>query len=232
MRHAAPEIDLASHPKARTSSPSHVATRNVVIVGAGGHGRELADIVKAVANHDATVSLLGVVDDGTPDLGLLARSGIRYIGPVSAIIDRPLDLMIGIGDPSTRESVDRAVPDLAGAALCHPTAIVGAASSLASGVVLAQRAIVTTNVAIGRHTHVNVGASISHDCVIGDYVTISPGATLAGAVSVGDRAFIGIGATVLPGVTIAADAFVAAGAVVCADVSRGVLVRGIPARAI
>ncbi len=209
---------------------AEVQSLSIVVIGAGGHGRELADIVKAIEATTADLSLLGVVDDGDPDRALLARSGIRFLGSSDAVADRDVAIAIGIGDPATRERIDSRAPERAVPPLIHPSAQLGSACRLEPGVVLAQNALLTTNVRLGRHTHINVAASVSHDCRLGDYVTVSPGARLAGAVEVGDRAFIGIGATILPGVKIGADVMIGAGAVVCEDVSDGRTVRGVPAR--
>ena len=128
------------------------STRSIVVLGSGGHGRELADIVRDVQAHDAEVSLLGVVDDACPDLGVLARSGIRFLGDSSALEDRACELFIGVGAPAIRSQIAESFADPFGP-LIHPTAIVGSGSRIGRGSVLAQRSIVTTNVVIGRHTH-------------------------------------------------------------------------------
>ncbi len=212
---------------------SHAAV-SIVVVGAGGHGRELADIVRQTYVETPFAELLGIVDDGKPDRLALARGHFRFLGTTEALLervelDRTIEVYIGIGLPHIRKAVDQRL-QCAVRPLIHPTAIVGSASTLGAGVVLAQGSILTTNVALGRHTHVNVGATISHDCVVGDYVTVCPGATITGNVTIGDGAFIGAGATILPGVTIARGARVGAGATVTRDVRVGDTVVGSPAR--
>lgn len=205
-----------------------VRTRPIVVVGAGGHGRELADIVRA-ASASTKVGLLGIVDDGEPDRFLLAASGIRFLGASDSVLDRDVDVYIGVGDPATRERLDEQLHERVGAPMFHPSAVVGSRCELDDGVVLAQGAIVTTNVVLGRHTHLNVAASVSHDCRVGPFTTICPGVRLTGAVTVGSRVFVGTGAVILPGVTVGDDVIIGAGAVVRHDVPSGLTVSGVPA---
>ncbi|NNC78905.1 MAG: NeuD/PglB/VioB family sugar acetyltransferase [Acidimicrobiales bacterium] len=206
-------------------------TTQLVVVGAGGHGRELADIVRAAAAVDLDAhELLGVVDDGAPDRPLLARMGLRFLGRLDAVIDRPVGLLLGVGDPDTRAALDRGTDFADVPSIMHPTATLGSESELGAGAVLAQGVHVTTNVRIGRHSHINVGSTVSHDCRVGAYVTVCPGVRLTGNVTVGDGVFIGASATVLPGVTIGTGAIIGAGAVVCTDVDEATTVRGVPAR--
>ncbi len=225
---ATPSLDLRivspDHPTSETSN-----TRTIAIVGAGGHGRELADIVRAIQTADQLVTLLGIVDDGEPDRAVLARAGIRFLGPSSTLDSRGLEVYLGVGDPRLRTTLARQFADPK-SCLVHPSASIGSDSHIGFGAVLAQGVIVTTNVEIGRHSHINVATSISHDCRIGDFVTVAPGARLTGNVSVGDQAYIGASATVLPGRRIGRGAMVGAGAVVISDVASGTTVTGVPAR--
>jgi len=207
-------------------------TIEIAVVGAGGHGRELADIVRAVATSTGAVALLGLCDDGTPDRLALARSSMQFLGDRSALDDRDVHVHLGLGYPAVREQVDIALGQRPARPLQHPTATMGSGCALSEGVVLAQRATVTTNVRLGRHTHINVAASVSHDCVVGDYVTICPGATITGSVSIGSGVFVGAGATLLPGISVGARATIGAGAVVVDDVAPGAVVAGVPAREI
>jgi acetyltransferase-like isoleucine patch superfamily enzyme len=90
--------------------------------------------------------------------------------------------------------------------------------------------MLTTNIVAGRHLHVNLNATVGHDCVIGDFVTLAPGVSISGHVTIGDGVEFGTGAVVLPGVTIGDGAMVGAGAVVTRDVEPGVTVIGMPAK--
>ncbi len=232
LRPAAPVPEVGPGQKATQATPApRGRTAQGVIIGAGGHGRELADIVREMDGLD--VELLGIVDDGEPDRLLLARGGLRLLGNTDHLRER-LDLVvwIGVGAPHVRARLDAEFGERSSGPLIHPTASVGSLCDLAPGVVVAQNSVVTTNVTLGRHSHCGVGSTISHDVRIGSHVTICPGVRITGAVDIGDRVFVGAGAVVLPGIRVGDDALIGAGAVVTRDVAAGATVAGVPARSV
>ena len=204
----------------------------LVIVGAGGHGRETLDVVEAM-NEDSSGdwNFLGFVDDGEVRSDRLGRRGAEVV-ETDELDPEKVRYVIGIGDPAARESVAErmTLAGFAPATLVHPEASVGSDVRLAEGVVLAAGARVTTNVSIERHSQLNVDAVVSHDCEVGAFVTLSPGTLVNGECRIGDRAFFGTGAIVTPGLSVGAGARVGAGAVVLDNVPEGTTVVGVPAR--
>lgn len=205
---------------------------DLFIVGAGGHGRETLDVVEAINAAGSTEwNFVGFVDDGEVRSDRLDRRDAEVV-EADDLDPEKARYVIGIGDPATRESVAERMT-LAGfvpATLIHPDASVGSDVRIAEGVVLAAGSRVTTNVSIERHSQLNVGAVVSHDCEVGAFVTFSPGTLVNGECRIGDRAFFGTGAIVTPRLRIGADAKVGAGAVVLEDVPEGTTVVGVPAR--
>jgi sugar O-acyltransferase (sialic acid O-acetyltransferase NeuD family) len=218
-----------------------VPSRDValVIVGAGGFGREVLDVVEAMNDAGAEIDFVGYVDDAETSVPLLDRRGAPYLGPVGGLtvagrVDERAGFVIGIGAGEVRRRLD-AILTSAGRrplVLIHPMATVGGDCRIGEGCVLAAGARVTTNITLGRHTQLHVNATIGHDSVLDDFVSVYPGATVSGSVHLADAVTIGTGANVLPGVSIGAGAFVGAGAVVIADVEPGVTVVGVPAKPI
>jgi sugar O-acyltransferase (sialic acid O-acetyltransferase NeuD family) len=213
--------------------------RRLAIVGAGGHGREVLDVVEAINRESAAFELVGFVADRA-DHEVLARRGAAHLGSVDDLasrripgVDGDVDLVLAVGDPTTREVLARRLGVLDPTwvvALVHPLASIGSDVTLGAGTVVAAGARVTTNVRVGLHVQVNVNAVISHDCIVADHATLSPGVLVNGAATIGTGALIGTGGVVTPGRTVGDWAVIGAGAVVVRDVPAGVTAVGVPAR--
>ena len=206
--------------------------RDLVIVGAGGHGRETLDIVEAINAVEPRWNFLGFIDGGPGVAARLERRGAAIIGNGAEDVPAGASYVIGIGASEVRARIDAdfSAAGLEAATLVHPQATVASDNRLGPGVLIAAGAHVTTNVSLGRHTHLNVGAIVSHDCVVGDHTTLSPGVHLNGEVTVGDGVFFGTGAIVTPQCTVGDRAKVGAGAVVLADVPANATAVGVPAQ--
>lgn len=210
----------------------------LVIVGAGGHGREALGVARAANRAGNRWDDIVFVDDGLardPLRGegttLLGRLQAVCVGPVEQVMGTGDEYVIAIGDPAARKRVADHIGDTArSTTLVDPTARLGDDVTVSAGVMIFPGAICTTNVRIGAHSHLNCGVVVSHDCRIGETVSLSPGVLLSGAVTVEDGAFVGSGAVVLPGLTVGQGAVVGAGAVVTDDVAPATTVVGVPAR--
>jgi sugar O-acyltransferase (sialic acid O-acetyltransferase NeuD family) len=207
----------------------------IVIVGAGGSAREIVALAAACNRgaERALYDIVGVVDDGMPDLGALERLSVPLIGPIEAVEKCDARYVIGIGNPAARRAVDTRLVAMGASAVApmvHPMAWIGPDVELAPGVIVCAGATVTTNVRIGRNTHLNLQTHVSHDCRIGEFVTIAPMSAVSGNVTLEDEVELGTGVSVIPGVTVGRGTMIGAGAVVTQDIEAGVLAVGVPAR--
>ncbi|MGW6455340.1 acetyltransferase [Streptomyces sp. NPDC055078] len=212
----------------------HHAPERLVVFGAGGHGREIVEAVLAINAVRPRWQLLGVLDDTEPSAGELRGLGTEFLGPTSRIRSLDARYVIGIGDGAVRRRLDLMAAHSARPAtpIVHPTASVGRRVTLGPGCYVAAHATVTTNCVLGRHSHVNVGASVSHDNVMGAYCTLAPGTRLAGRVVTDDGVTLGLNSAVLPGVRLGAWSVVGAGATALRDVPARSVVIGTPAHPI
>lgn len=215
--------------------------RHVVIIGVGGHGKEVHSYVNALAAHGAPLRVKGFVDDFQPP-GSFAGTEVlgdldffrRHAQQSPAI---PLFCITAIGaNEARRDLVERVsrlgLDQLAFLTVQHPSAIVGSEVEIGEGSCLAPGSIVTTHAVIGKHCILNVNASVSHDTVVGDFVNLNPGAAVGGNVSIGTGCYIGAGATVIDNITIGEWTVVGAGAVVIRDLPDHATAVGVPARVI
>jgi sugar O-acyltransferase (sialic acid O-acetyltransferase NeuD family) len=207
----------------------------IVVVGCGGHGREIFGIISAVnAAAGDPWKVAGFLDDAPApsNLRILDRLGITWLGPGDLLGQLDAYYVIGIGDPRVRAAV-AATLEVFGrpaARLIHPAATVGLGNDVGDGVVLFAGARITTNVTLGRHVHLNQNATVGHDSVLADVVQVNPLAAVSGDCRIGREVLIGTNSSVLQGRSVGDGSTVGAGACVVRDVGAGRIVKGVPAR--
>ncbi len=208
--------------------------RDVVIVGAGGHGRETAEILAASAAAGGCYRPIGFIDHA-PELLGRTINGLPVLGDSSWLRNRlDLAVVVALGNPLVLHRVvaEMRAMGLDFAQAVSPAALVSPTAELGPGVILFAGSIVNANARIGACTTLNVGATVSHDSVVGECCLLNPGARLAGNVRVGQGSDIGMGANVIQGRTIGCWTTVGAGAAVVRDLPDHVTAVGVPARVI
>lgn len=203
----------------------------VLILGAGGHGRVVLDILLQARQYDV-VGLL----DSNPDIhgrrvdGIPVRGGIDELEKISARLN-VRGVIIAIGDNGVRRGLARQI-EQTGLELInavHPSVTLAYNATIGRNVVIAAGAVVCANCQIGDSVILNTGCIIDHQTMIGEGTHICPGVRIAGRVKVEPGVFVGIGATVVPKVTLGCESIVGAGAVVLEDVLPMATVVGVPA---
>jgi sugar O-acyltransferase (sialic acid O-acetyltransferase NeuD family) len=194
------------------------ALGRMVIVGAGGFGRELRGWMLLDRRPESIVFL----DD--------RATGPGVIGTIESYERQEGDeVLIAIADPKQKQAAAERFAKLG--TYISTTAVVGE-SQIGEGCVILPGVIVTTNVTLGNSCALNLQTIIGHDTVIGDYCQLSPLVDIMGNVKIGARCFFGGSAVVIPHVTIGDDCTIGAGAVVIRDVPSGSRVVGNPGRII
>ena len=199
----------------------------LLVLGAGGHGRVVAD---------AALRVGGWREVNATDRNAALCSGELLPGVQLTCADAALStaaaVHIAIGSAQAREAESRAVGADRLVSVVHPDATVSPYALLTPGCFIAARAVIAPRASLGACVLVNHGAVVDHDVAVGDFCHVAPNATLGGAVRLGRRVLVGAGASVLPGLRICHDATIGAGAVVDADIAEPGVYAGVPARRI
>lgn len=209
--------------------------RDLVIVGAGGHAREMLALVDDLNTERARWKVRGFVDDRAALVGTTVAS-LPVLGTTHELAEGRFgrEYVLGIGSPVAKrrlaERLDRA--GLGAPTLVHPTVVRGPRVALGRGALVAAGAVLTCDVAVGDFVTVNVGCTLSHDVTVEDFATLAPRVSLTGAVRVGSGADVGVGVVTVQGVRIGEWSVIGAGAVVTAHLPADCTAVGVPARPI
>lgn len=204
-------------------------TNRLVIVGAGGFGREVHSWVKTSPRWAERLGIDSVVfvDDNEPTVPVRAAiiSTVREYWPE----DRDL-VICAIGAPAARRDVTRllAMRDAPMGTFVHDRAVLGDNIQLGVGSIVCPDVLITCDVVIGDNVHINIGCTIAHDVTIGDFSTLSPACNLNGDVRIEDGVFLGTAVTVIPGKTVGSGAVVGAGSLVLKNIPPRVTAFGNP----
>ncbi len=203
----------------------------LVLIGAGGLGREAAAAVAAVNAVRPTWHLIGYLDDD-PALHAAWIGRDRVLGPLAAGADMSKAhrlLCVASRREGGRAAVAAEVPGPY-ATVVHPTAALGSGSRVGEGSIVLAAVVATADVSIGAHCVLMPHVVLTHDDVLEDHVICAAGVRLAGGVRVGHGAYLGSGCSIREGVRIGAGATIGMGAVVLEDVPPGEIWVGVPAR--
>lgn len=203
----------------------------VLIIGAGGHGQVVADILLRMGEAGRPLQPVGYVDDD-PALAGAVRLGLPVLGATADLERIPCDaVIVAIGQNAIRARFFSTLAEdqRPVATAIHPSAVLAPDVIVGPGTVVCAGVVVNPGARIGANVILNTGCTVDHHCVVGDHAHIAPGVHMGGEVVVGEGALVGIGATVLPGCTVGAWSVVGAAALVHRDLSAHCLAYGVPA---
>lgn len=210
------------------------ALPQLVIVGAGGFGREtlawarqsiqferewtikgfLDDNVEALAGKSTPAPMLGRIEDYQP------RADEVYICAIGipAVKRDRMQLLLQRGAQFTR--------------LVHRTAVIGDNVELFPGVILCPYSVASANNRLGMGVALNLHATVDHDASVDDWSQVNCHCDLTAAVRLGKEVFLGSRVSIIPTVSVGDGAYIGAGSVVTRDIPPGAKAYGVPARVV
>lgn len=210
--------------------------KDLIIVGTGGFGREVAWLVDRINERTATWNLLGFVDDneslhGTIVNGYPVLGGCGCLGEYSDAY-----IVCAVGASKTRKKIIEKINTLLEspkyATLIDPTVQMSNLISVGEGTIICANSVLTVNVTIGNQVIINLACTIGHDAVLQDFVTLYPTVNFSGNSVAMECVELGTGTQVIQGKTIGECAIVGAGSVVVKDIPANCTAVGCPAKPI
>ncbi len=207
--------------------------KDIVILGAGGLGQEIAWLIEEINEKSLTWNLLGYLDD-YPGINGSTLSGYKVLGRFSDFRKYPnAEFVVAFGDPLVRLRVVKMIEDgtVSWATLVSPTVKVSETNTLGKGVVIGRNTDLTVGCTIGDHVMLNIHVVLGHGVSIGPFSIVSPNVTVNGGASIGMACLIGSNSFIRD-VTVGDFVTIGASSCVVKDVESDVVVFGVPARVI
>ena len=209
--------------------------KDIVIVGAGGFGREVKTIIDAINANNKTYNFLGFYDD-TIAKGTLINN-FPILGNLNDLnaLNTPVGVLLGIGDPTSKSKIIESLKNelLHFPTIIHPSVIISDDDvSIDNGCIICAGTIITCNIKIGKFVTLNLMCTVGHDTTIGDYSSFMPSVNISGEVHIEEKVYVGTGAKIINRLEIGKSTIVGAGAVVSKSLPENCTAVGIPAKPI
>ncbi len=204
----------------------------IVIIGAGGFGREVEMLISQINNKKKKWDLIGFLDDGVAQGTKIGKS--KVLGPIQIINNlEDVNFVIAIADTVVKRKVINEINDkIKPAILIHPSVILGERVIVGEGTILCAGNIITEDIYIGSHVILNLMCTVGHDTVIRDLCSFMPSVNVSGEVVIEQGVFMGVGSKIINRVTIGEFSKIGAGAVVSKDLPANCTAVGVPAKPI
>lgn len=210
------------------------AIKDLVIIGAGGFGREIAWLVEDINKDTKKFNLLGFIDDDSSKKGSMLN-GYEVLGDLSYFeSNKDVMYVCAIGNARIKSNMVKRCDELGikAATLIHPNVHISNEVEIGDGIIICAGCIVTVNIKLGRFVTVNLLSTIGHDVEIDDFVTIYPGVCVSGNCHLGKAVEVGTKTAIIQGLNVGENTIIGAGSVVVKSLPKNCTAVGIPAKAI
>ena len=208
--------------------------KNIIIIGAGGVGREVSLIIEKINKLKATWNLIGFIDDNINSWNRIIN-GYQIIGGMDLLETLPLDtyVVIAIANYNVKKKIVNKINNkFKFATIIHPKVYIHNYMNIGEGTIIYEGVILTANIEVGKHVIISPKCGIGHDSIIKDYVSLLWNVNISGNDIIEEGVMMGSGSTVIQGKKIGKASIVGAGAVVIKDVDIYSTVVGVPAKTI
>lgn len=206
--------------------------KDLIIIGAGGVGRETALIVEDINNKSREWNLLGFVDDykeiGEDINGYKVLGGNDYINNY----EKEVYVVCAIANYNIKKSIIEKIKNynVKFANIIHPSVNLNKTVDIGNGCIVYENSIITANINIGNHVIVSPKCGIGHDSIIKDYCSLLWNVNVSGNVVLEEGVTMGSGSTIIQGKKVGSGSFIGAGAVVIEDIEKDSVAVGVPTR--
>ncbi|MBU3220671.1 acetyltransferase [Clostridium algidicarnis] len=207
--------------------------KDIVIIGSGGFGREVAWLIEDINKVNGEWNIIGFVDDNEKIKGTKIN-GYEVIGNVEWLKDQDFNVVNAIGEPIVRKKVMTKLEKSKNTypVLIHPSVMYSDKTHFGEGSIICAGNIITVNIEVGKHVIINLDCTIGHDTLLGDYTTVLPSVNISGFARIEECVSIGTGTAIIQGITVGKNTIIGAGSVVVKDLPENCTAVGSPAKPI
>ena len=208
--------------------------KNIVIIGAGGVGREVSLIIQQINELEQPWNLLGFIDDNTDNWGKVIN-GYSVIGGIDSLefLSNDTYIVIAIANYKVKKNIVNKINNkFKFATIVHPKVWIHDYMTVGEGTIIYEGAILTANIEIGNHVIISPKCGVGHDSIIKDYVSLLWNVNVSGNDLIEEGVMMGSGSTVIQGKKIGKGSIIGAGAVVVNDIESFSTAVGVPAKVI
>lgn len=207
--------------------------KELFIVGSGGFGKQVIEIVEKINEINKTFKLVGLIDDNQSLIGNEVL-GYKIIGTTDHLkefsYNNKVYGIIAIAEGNFRRQISKKLDCVQWVNLIHPNAMVSKYVSIGKGNIICAGVVINPECKLGDHCHINIGTTLGHDVSMLDYVTVMPGSRISGNVTLKTNSMVGTGSTIIQGLIIEESVVLGAGAVVTKNTIPNSVYIGVPAK--
>jgi sugar O-acyltransferase (sialic acid O-acetyltransferase NeuD family) len=207
---------------------------DIVIIGAGGVGKEVAMLIEQINHVHPIWNLVGFLDDNIR-IHNTYINGYKVLGGVDEIANyKNIFAVCAISSYKAKIKIINKLKNynIRFPKIIHPSVYVPQYTVVGEGTIIYPGVIMTTNIDIGKHVIVSPNCGIGHEAIIGDFCSILWNVNIAGNVRINTGCMLGAGSTVIQNIKVGREATIGAGSVVVRDLPEGCTAVGVPARVI